>query len=111
VAYDDDNGNGKRGRDWEDFASLFERFLGRELTVNQVIELTRSISTVAQGRSADELTIREISEVLRESKLSGVPVETVAALVDVVAPLAGKGDVLEQVTLSHLHGVVGKRKL
>jgi hypothetical protein len=108
MAYDDDNGNGKRGRDWQDFASLFERFMGRELTVSQVIELTRSISAVAEGRSANELTVREVAEVLRENKLSGVPVETVAALADVVAPLSGKGDVLEQVTLRHLHGAIGK---
>jgi hypothetical protein len=108
MAYDDDNGNDKR--DWGTLASLLERFMSRELTVTQVIDLTRSLSTVAAGRPAEELTIREVTAVLRESKLSGVPVETVGALAEVLAPLSREGDVLTQVTLSDLEGVVGTRR-
>lgn len=84
-----------------------DRLVSHDLTVGQLVLLTEAIEQVADGRPSTELSVREVAEALRESKLSHVAVDLVADLADVLAPLAGNGDVLDQVTLGTLQRVIG----
>ena len=105
MAYDDD----ERGNSWEDLVTLLAQF-GTDLTVSQAIALTDKLATVGGGRSSENLSIREVRQMLVHDRLSGISVEIVAGMADVVAPHAKRGNALEKVTLAQMAGVIGKRR-
>lgn len=105
MAYDDDNGK-RRFRDFEDLASLLERFLNApaNLTVTRVIELAETVHQVASGRKA--VSVADLTTELRQAGLANIPFETVSAVLDLVGELGKSEDVLSGITLGHLKGLV-----
>jgi hypothetical protein len=101
MAYDDDGSSIWDWREFEDLATILERYLasGENLNVAKLSALVAAAHTVGGGRGVNEVPIAQLADHLREQGLGSVPFETVIRALDTVTGVDADADVLNHITL------------
>lgn len=103
MAYDDD-GSMWDWRNFEDLASLLDRYQNT-LDIAKLSSLITATHTAFGGRASKEVPVAALAQTLSAGGLGSLPFETVTRVLDLVSGLDADADPLASITLRDVQHV------